>query len=341
MKPQKLKRVVIKEELVELTGDFVKALILNQFIYWSERTKDFDLFLAEERKRAVGSSIEIEPTNGWVYKSVDELSEELMLTISPKTIRRRLIELVGMGYLGQRKNPIYKWDQTLQYRPDIVKIQTDLQKKGFALESYPLVVVSTPKDKLSNGIVVVSNRSAADVPAIPKTTTETTTETHARSSKNKPKKKPKQTQAIKDTIQLFVQATGWTVPTSKAERQKWVEGIAEHLAEPMFQGKLIYLYKQAWKEYKPLKESGELNIVRPASFTSKMYDIVQRNGTPTYQVEKSILLNRLQQASLIELKQTGDSMTYVWTEQAEKESSECVSGKMVRKVPETMVVEYA
>ena len=29
----KLKRVVIKQELVELTGDYRAALILNQFIY--------------------------------------------------------------------------------------------------------------------------------------------------------------------------------------------------------------------------------------------------------------------------------------------------------------------
>ena len=40
--PKKLKRVVIKEELFALTGDFKEAIILNQFIYWSERIRDFD-----------------------------------------------------------------------------------------------------------------------------------------------------------------------------------------------------------------------------------------------------------------------------------------------------------
>lgn len=47
----KLKRVVIKEELVALTGDAISALVLNQFIYWSERRHDFDKFIKEERER--------------------------------------------------------------------------------------------------------------------------------------------------------------------------------------------------------------------------------------------------------------------------------------------------
>ncbi len=32
LKMERLKRVVIKEELVVLTGDFKKAILLNQFI---------------------------------------------------------------------------------------------------------------------------------------------------------------------------------------------------------------------------------------------------------------------------------------------------------------------
>jgi hypothetical protein len=47
--PIKLKRAVIKEEYVALTGSVDKALILNQFVYWSERVRDFDLFVKEEK----------------------------------------------------------------------------------------------------------------------------------------------------------------------------------------------------------------------------------------------------------------------------------------------------
>ena len=44
---KKLRRVVIKEELVALTGSVDAAIVLNQMIYWSERVKDFDDFIAE------------------------------------------------------------------------------------------------------------------------------------------------------------------------------------------------------------------------------------------------------------------------------------------------------
>lgn len=49
--PRKLKRAVVKEELVALTGKPNYAMVLNQFIYWSERVKDADTFLKEEMTR--------------------------------------------------------------------------------------------------------------------------------------------------------------------------------------------------------------------------------------------------------------------------------------------------
>ena len=49
-RPFKLKRAVIKEELIAITGNFIEAVILNQMIYWSERINDFDNFIREKRK---------------------------------------------------------------------------------------------------------------------------------------------------------------------------------------------------------------------------------------------------------------------------------------------------
>lgn len=139
MKP--LKRVVIKEELVELTGDFRSALILNQFIYWSERMHDTDNFIRQEKERAIKHQMEvsIEESNGWIYKSAEELNEELMVGMSKSTIGKYIKQLVEAGYLYQRGNPNYKWDKTLQYRIDLYKIQKDLSKLGYALEGYKLL----------------------------------------------------------------------------------------------------------------------------------------------------------------------------------------------------------
>ena len=75
---KKLKRAVIKEELVELTGDFRPALILNQFIYWIERMYDTDKYILEEKERALREDMEINiiESKGWVYKTAEELNDE-------------------------------------------------------------------------------------------------------------------------------------------------------------------------------------------------------------------------------------------------------------------------
>ena len=139
MKP--LKRVVIKEELVELTGDYRPALILNQFIYWIERMYDADKYILEEKERALKEDMEInmDESKGWIYKTAEELSEELMTGMSKSTIGRYIKELVSAGYLHQRRNPKYKWDKTMQYRVNLYKVQLDLAKLGYALEGYRLL----------------------------------------------------------------------------------------------------------------------------------------------------------------------------------------------------------
>ena len=134
MKP--LKRVVIKEELVALTGDYRPALILNQFIYWIERMYDADKYIKQEKERALKEdlTVDINETCGWIYKTAEELSEELMIGMSKSTIGRYIKQLVEAGYISQRTNPKYKWDKTLQYRVNLYKVQLDLAKLGYALE---------------------------------------------------------------------------------------------------------------------------------------------------------------------------------------------------------------
>ena len=136
-----LKRVVIKEELVELTGDFRPALILNQFIYWIERMYDTDKYILEEKERALKHEMEvsIDESKGWVYKTAEELNEELMIGMSVPTIRKYIKQLVEKGYLIQRRNPKYKWDKTMQYRVDLYKVQLDLGKMGYVLEGFKLL----------------------------------------------------------------------------------------------------------------------------------------------------------------------------------------------------------
>ncbi|NOU79783.1 hypothetical protein GC101_12955 [Paenibacillus sp. LMG 31459] len=136
--PIKLKRVVIKEELVALTGDYVSALILNQFVYWSERVKDADKLIQEETERMSLNGVlpNLKFDHGWFYKKAEELSTELMLNSSDQTIRRKIKSLIDHGWIYERRNPNYSWDKTFQYRVDLIQIMTDLSAKGYHLEGY-------------------------------------------------------------------------------------------------------------------------------------------------------------------------------------------------------------
>lgn len=138
---QKLKRAVVKEELVALTKDLESSIILNQFIYWSERINDFDKFIDEEKKRMENEGMEsehLEKQNGWIYKDLEELKSEIMFTCSTKTIARKLDMLVKNNWLDRRNNPKFRWDRTYQYRVNLYKIMNDLLEVGYILQDYKI-----------------------------------------------------------------------------------------------------------------------------------------------------------------------------------------------------------
>ncbi len=135
---KKLKRVVIKEELIALTNDFLEALILNQMLYWSQRVKDFDQFILEEKNRRPDEVVNISDSKGWIYKKAVDLHDELMLgkSFSRPTVSRRIDSLVKKGFIDKKKEK--NWDKTSQYRVNVRYIQQMLEKIGFSLEGYPL-----------------------------------------------------------------------------------------------------------------------------------------------------------------------------------------------------------
>jgi len=180
--PRKTKVVVIREELVALTGHWLDAVILNQLIYWSQKTRDYDEFLEEERTRDPSKDIEL--THGWIFKSADELGDELMVGVSSTTILRHINNLTEAGYLDKRRNPRCKWDRTWQYRPNIIRVQNDLMAIGYVLSGYTLV--KNAFCKMQDGTAEMNgrnstkaNRNQHSERAIPETTLETTSENTA------------------------------------------------------------------------------------------------------------------------------------------------------------------
>lgn len=172
---EKLKRAVIKEEYIAITGGFEKAVILNQFIYWAERVSDFDKFIQQENARAVQCGYDEQDfTNGWIYKTAEELSSETMLNLSDATIRTHIKALIQLGFINERNNPKYKWDRTKQYRVNLVAIAQALYEKGYPFENYKFENAFL---KIKNGSLEIKNGSDENLNAIPKITSKTTSQT--------------------------------------------------------------------------------------------------------------------------------------------------------------------
>ena len=144
-----LKVSVLREELVKLTKDSNKAIVLNQFIYWSERTKTARNFVKEEMIRVqqytdkddadVLEYLAEDLKQGWIYKAANELIDDTMLTVSKATMTRIIKDLLDNGWIMKRKNPRYNGDNTPQYRVNLMKIQIDLYELGYSLNGYKLI----------------------------------------------------------------------------------------------------------------------------------------------------------------------------------------------------------
>lgn len=156
MQPTRLKRVVLKEEMVAITKNASKAIILNQLIYWTEILNKADQITQKEIEEytKLGLVDEAEKKhrdlrNGWFWKSGDELSEEVMGIASGKTINRQMNELAEAGFIliGKNPDPKKKWDRTNWYKVDLEFVQTELKKLGYVLDGYAIPEEPKPEKK--------------------------------------------------------------------------------------------------------------------------------------------------------------------------------------------------
>lgn len=166
----RIKKAVIREDLLSITGDYRRAIILNQFIYWAERVQDADAFIKYENDIAIkNGEEERELLYGWIYKTADDLAEEIMLGLSASQVRKYTSDLVKMGYISKRNNPKYKWDRTLQYRVNLNKIAKDLYEKGYPLSDYNISICDSNTIAHTRAIIESpdSDQTFSDNRAIP------------------------------------------------------------------------------------------------------------------------------------------------------------------------------
>ncbi|MEV2909467.1 hypothetical protein ABNF65_12660 [Paenibacillus larvae] len=141
--PRKLRRCVIKEEFVSLTGDAVSAAILNQMIFWAELVNESDQEILNKIKayEKIGDRLNVanlkkQLKNGWFWKAAKEMAEEIMFS-TRQTVDRKMRALVKKGFMECRPNPDPRY-VTNYYRVNLGYIQSELHKLGFSLEGYAL-----------------------------------------------------------------------------------------------------------------------------------------------------------------------------------------------------------
>lgn len=152
---RRLNRVMIKEELISLTGDPISAAVIEKMLYWSDviRESDQNTWDAAETQEKIGNfekaqELKQNLRDGWFWKSAAELHTEIMLS-SKRTIERRLKKLVENGWFF-RKRDGNDTHRAYWYKANIDKIRADLQSMGFALEGFPLLQESPSQRNAQN-----------------------------------------------------------------------------------------------------------------------------------------------------------------------------------------------
>ncbi|MBP9692331.1 MAG: hypothetical protein KBD90_03255 [Alphaproteobacteria bacterium] len=132
--PRTLQLIVIRKELLTLTGEPWTAAILGQFMYWSQQVTDFKPFIEEEMR--VFSKNRSSCLYGWFHKTTQEFMKETKLYVGIMAFHRYLSFLVDKGWIQTRMSSQDRWDRTVQYRVNLRKLCVDLQENGYSLPGF-------------------------------------------------------------------------------------------------------------------------------------------------------------------------------------------------------------
>ena len=151
---------IVKTCYYKITKDKTLAAILNHFLYWSEYYDFHDDIVAEDNE-IKGTSIE--PREGWIYKAANKLEKELMLCMGEKTVRRRLINLVEMGFLFERDSQHKVIKRRKEYRLNLPAIIKALNDNGYDVVDNKTNETYYSKDNLQKYFKSVGHHDGASV----------------------------------------------------------------------------------------------------------------------------------------------------------------------------------
>ena len=138
----RMKKAVLREDIMMLTQDVTQALVLGQMLYWTKTLDTVNNWIFEENKRLAESDLPQHEYNyGWIYKSAREMREDLMCAFSEDAIQRAFSTLVTKGVFMTRSNPRVRYDRTLQYRIDLVFLRRLLKDRGYEMTDFQLATI--------------------------------------------------------------------------------------------------------------------------------------------------------------------------------------------------------
>lgn len=111
----KLKCIHITEEFIKLTGNFNLAMLLSQFIIWSE------VFTNQNK------------SDLWFKKSMDQMKEDSLFLCENDTIYESIGELISKGWLSFKMDT---FDNTYVYRVNKDIISDGLSSLGYSLDNW-------------------------------------------------------------------------------------------------------------------------------------------------------------------------------------------------------------
>jgi len=183
------RKVLLREDLMELTKDINQALVLSQMIYWTKRVNDLNDLIFEENKRlAEHGQKQKDYCHGWIWKSARQMKEELFHALSEDAIQRAFANLTEMGLFVKRRNPEFRYDRTLQYRVDLLLLRRLLKEIGIDFTDFQLDSIPHSAESITH--------TAGSIPLIAETIPEITLENTSKSNPLTPLTRGTETSAM-------------------------------------------------------------------------------------------------------------------------------------------------
>lgn len=141
-KERKLKVAVVRENLLAVVGgkDAIKAMILNQLLFWHDHVTQKDQHLLElieayeeAGDKATAKALEAGLSNGWFWKSAKKLAKELMF-VDRTTVTKKLKALEEEGFISSR--PGERPDLPKHYKVNIGFLKKKLWELGYTLDGF-------------------------------------------------------------------------------------------------------------------------------------------------------------------------------------------------------------